>query len=411
MNVPQGKGVWIQRIAACEGGDPTAIVARAVAAGLGHVIVRIGEGSAPANQRADGADLAAELIERLTEAGLAAWGWHHLFGDPPNARQAHEHDYHLREAEYAVARAQALRAHGMVGLILEARVEYERSDGAAHKAELTMRRLRDGLPHLPLGVSSWKSPLEHPNFPWYEFRRLADFDLPHIFWVGQPAEAARQLATSQNAYAALAPRRAFCAVGSALWQPQPGELVEFLAQARNSKLPGASIWRWDELGLRGNEPYNGQRLDLRQHWDVVAGFDWPVATRADKRRVGPAIQRVFMEADLAQANAQMPPTLRRFFGALRRGQLPDLIGLYAADAAQLSAHQTRYGLEAIAEFLKELLWRPDLNTLAVLDAAAAGEIYVVRWVLAPGRNSALTGSDTFHLNRRGEIVFHSTALA
>ncbi|HRE28779.1 MAG TPA: nuclear transport factor 2 family protein, partial [Anaerolineales bacterium] len=95
----------------------------------------------------------------------------------------------------------------------------------------------------------------------------------------------------------------------------------------------------------------------------------------------------FMEADLAQANAQMPPTLRRFFGALRRGQLPDLIGLYASDAAQLSAHQTRYGLEAIAEFLKELLWRPDLNTLAVLDAAAAGEIYVVRWVLAPGRNS------------------------
>ncbi|HRE28781.1 MAG TPA: hypothetical protein PK954_19210, partial [Anaerolineales bacterium] len=81
--MPQGKGVWIQRIAACEGGDPTAIVARAVAAGLGHVIVRIGEGSAPANQRADGADLAAELIERLTEAGLSAWGWDHLFGDPP----------------------------------------------------------------------------------------------------------------------------------------------------------------------------------------------------------------------------------------------------------------------------------------------------------------------------------------
>ena len=117
-----------------------------------------------------------------------------------------------------------------------------------------------------------------------------------------------------------------------------------------------------------------------------------------------------MDADPAQANAQMPLTLRRFFGALRRGRLADILSLYAPEAAHLSAHQARYGSDSLDGFYQDLLRQPELNTLAVLDASAAGDVYVVRWVLAPGRNTALAGSDTFHLNRHGEITFHSTAL-
>lgn len=411
MRVPAGKGIWIQRVAACEGGEPGAIAARAVAAGLGHVIVRIGEGRDAANLRPDGADLAAAVIEQLTAAGIAAWGWHHLHGDAPGHRPDPAADDARAEADAAVARAHGLRAHGLVGLIVEARTEYERAVDPAIKAEHAMRRLRDGLPQLPLGVSSWKLPEEHPNFPWYEFRRLADFDLPHIFWMGQPAEAARQLAAAQEAYASLPPRRPFGAVGSALWRPQPGELLEFLAQARRSGLAGASIWRWDELGLRGDEPHNGQRLDFRAHWDVVAGFEWPIAAPNVVRGPTSTLQQVYKDADPAQAGAHMPETLRRFFGALRRGRLNDIVALYAAGAAHLSTHQARYGLEALAVFYQALLRQPELGTLAVLDASAAGDVYVVRWVLAPGRHTALAGSDTFHLNRRGEIVFHSTALA
>lgn len=403
--------MWIQRVAACEGGDPAAITARAQAAGLGHVLVRIGEGIGASNLRPDGADLAASVIEQLTAAGIAAWGWHQLHGDPPGYHADLPGDYAGAEADLAVARAQGLRAHGLVGLVVEARTEYERAADPAPKAERAMRRLRDGLQNVPLGVSSWKLPIEHPNFPWYEFRRLADFDLPHIFWVGQPAEAARQLVAAQEAYAALPPRRPFGAVGSALWRPQPGELLEFLAQARRSGLTGASVWRWDELGLKGNEPHNAQHLDFQAHWEVIAGFDWPLPTRAASRRAVPALQQVFIDADPAQANILMPLTLRRFFGALRRGRLADIVSLYAPEAAHLSAHQARYGVDTLSEFYQALLRQPELNTLAVLDASAAGDVYVVRWVLAPGRNSALAGSDTFHLNRNGAITFHSTTLA
>ncbi len=411
MLVPAGKGLWIQRVAACEGGEPAAIAERATAAGLGHVVVRIGEGPGAANVRPDGADLAAAVTEQLTAAGVAVWGWHQLQGDAPGYRADLPADFAAAEAEAAVARTQDLRAHGLVGLIVEARTEYERAADPAPKAEQAMRRLRDGLGSFPIGVSSWKLPVEHPNFPWYEFRRLADFDLPHIFWVGQPAEAARQLANAQEAYAALPPRRPFGAVGSALWRPQPGELLEFLTQARRSGLAGASIWRWDELGLRGNEAHNGQHLDFRAHWDVLAAFEWPAPSRTASRRALPALQQVFIDADPAQANTQMPLTLRRFFGALRRGRLDDIVSLYAPEAAHLSAHQARYGVETLLSFYQALLKQPELNTLAVLDASAAGDVYVVRWVLAPGRSSALAGSDTFHLNRKGEIVFHSTALA
>lgn len=410
MRVPTGKGLWIQRVAACEAGEAGTIAARAVEAGLGHVIVRIGEGRDPANVRPDGADLAAAVVEELTSAGVEVWGWHHLLGDAPSHRPDPGDDYVRAEAESAVARAQSLRAHGLVGLIVEARTEFERAVDPAAKAERAMRCLRDGLPQIPLGVSSWKLPEEHPHFPWYEFRRLADFDLPHIFWIGQPAEAARQLVASQESYAALPPRRPFGAVGSALWRPQPGELLEFLAQARRSGLAGASIWRWDEIGLRGDEAHNGQRLDFRAHWDVIAGFEWPVAQPRATRGTT-TLQQVYKDADPAQAGAQMPETLRRYFGALRRRRLREIVELYASEAAHLSTHQTRYGVEALSGFYEALLRQPELSTLAVLDASAAGDVFVVRWVLAPGRQTTLAGSDTFHLNGKGEIVFHSTALA
>jgi hypothetical protein len=407
--------VWIQRIAACENGQTAAIVERAHQAGLGHVMIRLSDGGDAANVRPDGADLAATLCAGLTKAGIAVWGWAGLYGDPPShQRAAADLPYHLHEAEMAVRRTRALLPAGLVGLVLDARVEYERCAKPETFAEAAAARLRDQLPDLPLGLSSWKSPTEHPNFPWYAFRRFVDLDLPHIFWLGQPAEAARQMTLTTQAYAALSPRRLLGAVGSALWLPQPAELVEFLTQARALGLAGAGIWRWDELGLRGNEAHNRQGLDLHRLWEAVAQFPWPV----DVSALASAQPRAEASAPL-EPMSDLPPTLKRFFVLLRRGQWAELVALYAADVAQLVAREASYGRDSLVEVLPRARAGDDFGSLAVLGVnALAGHsgpdpgasIYTVRWVLDAGRPDARAGSDTFHLNRRGEIVFHATAL-
>jgi hypothetical protein len=399
-----------------------AIVARAVLGRFSHAILRLSDGAEAANVRPDGADLALALGTALTQAGIEVWGWCGFTGDAPgHARGPRAIPYHLLEAHTAVERVRALQPAGLVGLVVDARVEYERSAQPEAYAEAACGWLRDQLPDLTLALSSWKSPGEHPYFPWYAFRRLMDIDLPHIFWVGQPAEAARQVTAAHHEYLALSPRRLIGAVGSALWQPQPAELVEFLTQAKALGLEGASVWRWDELGLRGNEAHNRQGLDLRRLWESVAAFPWPVerapsaaAARAAEITAGPSLEPL----------AEMPPTLKRFFILLRRGQWRDLLALYASDVAQLAAHHARYGHESLAELLTGALSGADFASLAVVGvndltggrsadlrgAPPAASIYSVRWVLDAGQPDVRSGAETFHLNRKGEIVFHATAL-
>ncbi|MBL8055137.1 MAG: hypothetical protein JNK29_00495, partial [Anaerolineales bacterium] len=279
MRLLTGKGLWLQRIAGCEAGDLDAIAARAQAAGLAHVIVKVADGADAYNVDPEtGRDLAAGLTRRLRAAGLTVWGWHSLYGDKPAFKGPFAADYHRREAEAAVARLAALQPAGLAGLVLEARGEFERSAGRGRKAAEYLAELPAGL---PLALSAWKSPAAHPRFPWAEFRERCQMDLPPVYWVGRHGEAERQLRAAVRPFQALAPARPLAPVGPAFfeanWRPTPNDLHEFLATARALGLPAASLWLWDQLGLTGGEPAdrNPRQLDFRPLWDALAAFPWP----------------------------------------------------------------------------------------------------------------------------------------
>jgi hypothetical protein len=275
---PRGKGIWIKRIMDCEQGDLETIVARARQAGFSHVILKIADGADPEHIDLNtGFDYAAELIARLTEAGIEAWSWHHIYGDTPVFKGILRAEYHLSEAERALQRTAQLQSAGLKGFIIKADEHYERIPERARKASQFSAIVRAGLGPLPIGLSSWKYPNSHRRFPWAEFRNHCDFDMPQVFWIGRQREAARQLETSLQRFARLEPALPIVATGPAFrqkkWQPLPDQLRAFLEKAIELGLPAANFWNWDSLSLTGDE--SDTQPDFREHWNVIAEFEWP----------------------------------------------------------------------------------------------------------------------------------------
>jgi hypothetical protein len=282
-NLLRGKGIWIQRIAHCENGGLDAIVARARAASFTHVLLKVADGADPYNLDPGGQDLARELAARLTEAGIEVWGWQPVYGDTPLFKGALRPDYHLAEAECALARVEQLRPAGLRGFVVVAGGDYERAHDRTRQAEQYSAALRRGLADLPIALSAWKYPNRHPRFPWAEFRAHCDLDLPQVFWIGRHGEAAKQVETSTRRFSPLEPRLPCLPVGPAFfehnWRPAPDDLIAFFDKAIALGLPAASLWDWDNLGLTGDESYNPLHLDFREHWNAAADFGWTEPTR------------------------------------------------------------------------------------------------------------------------------------
>ncbi|MBF8282600.1 MAG: hypothetical protein HW378_1515 [Anaerolineales bacterium] len=279
----RGKGIWIRRITACENGDLDAIAARARAASFTHVLLKVADGADACNlDPAAGFDHALELTTRLTEAGIDVWGWQQVYGDTPLFKGALHPDYHRSEAACALQRMEQLQAAGARGFVVVAGGDYERAHDRARKAGQFSAAVRNGLGGLPIALSAWKYPQRHPRFPWADFRAHCDFDLPQIFWIGKHGEAAKQLETSTQKFAALQPRLPYVPAGPAFfehnWRPAPDDLVAFFEKAIALGLPAANLWDWDDLGLTGDESHNPHHLDFREHWKAAADFEWTEPT-------------------------------------------------------------------------------------------------------------------------------------
>jgi hypothetical protein len=275
----RGKGVWIRRIAACEGGDPEAIVARALATGFSHLFLKVADGAEPYNvDPAAHFDAALELTDRLRSAGVAVWGWHTLYGDKPRFKGAFQEDYHLLEAACARQRLEQLVPAGMQGYALNPEGDYQRIPGRLHKATAFMEAVRAApeLERLPIGLSARKFPAVHHGFPWRAFRDQCDVDLPPVFWIGKRGQGPTQLEESLHQFNQLDPRLPYAPVGPGFceedWCPAPEELAAFFEKGLALGLPGASLWSWDDLNAAGEEAAG---RDLRQYWQVLAGLTRP----------------------------------------------------------------------------------------------------------------------------------------
>ncbi len=253
----QGKGFFTFNIPECEGGDPDSILAESRAAGLSHLIIKIGDGVQPAGTDASGNDFSAPVVEAFHQAGIRVWGWQYVYGANPAA-----------EATVAVSRIQAL---GLDGLVVSAGEEYEQPSRSS-AAHLYMTTVRAAL-KVPIALSSFRFPNYHPNFPWPDFLLSCDLHMPQVFWE-LAHNAGEQLIESKHQCDALPNARPFIPTGATYlasgWNPTDQDITDFLNTAKDLGVPAVNFFDWDTC-----------RASLPLAWQAITSFTWPVQPQAN----------------------------------------------------------------------------------------------------------------------------------
>lgn len=355
-----GKGIFTWQLPHCEGGDPGAIAARARAADLTHVLIKIADTVYEFGIDRYNRDLNPPVVAALRGQGIDVWGWHYVKGDDP-----------VREAQVAVRRVQSL---GLDGYVIDAEVEYKQA-GKANAARAFMEALRAGLPDTPIALSSFRFPSYHPELPWSAFLEKCDYNMPQVYWV-QAHNSDAQLARSAQEFSRLTPSRPVVPTGSAYgengWRATADDLQRFFQKAVELGLTAASAYSWDWAGAPGNE-------DL---WNAIAGFQWPAPPR--------------------------PEIAELLVSALNGGDAAEAAGLYHENAAHVTAAQTLSGRSAIAGWYRHLLGRllPGAR-FELTGHSGEGSSRHFTWTAAGPTGTVLDGNDTLGL-RDGKIQYHYT---
>lgn len=245
-----GKGIFIWKVAALYGGNPTRIADEARKAGFTHVLVKIADGKYRYNV-VGGRDLGAALVAELRRRGIQAWGWQYIYGTNPTL-----------EADVAVSLIQTL---GLDGFVVNAEGQFK-AKGMDKAAEQYMQRLRKKLPKLPIALSSYRYPTAHYQFPFDAFLKHCDFSMPQVYWQGS-TNSAQQLRKTVSEYAALRQKRPLfptaAAYGFGDWTATPEQIAAFVAEARALGLAGLNFWEW-----AASQQGNGKL------WSAVQSLRW-----------------------------------------------------------------------------------------------------------------------------------------
>jgi hypothetical protein len=270
--VISGKGMYLWNISRSEGGEAEAIARVAVEAGLSHVLVKIADGTQtfPYPTATSAPEQAQAVIDALRRSGIQAWGWQYVYGNQPE-----------READIAIQRCTEL---GVDGFIVNAEVEYKHRPS---QAERYMRRLRGGLGEMLIGLSSYRFPNLHREFPFNAFLEGCDVNMPQVYWM-RATNAGEQLMTciAQFRQSWLI-QKPILPTGSAFqehgWRPRPTQIFEFLDTARKT-CGGANFWVWE---------------NARRHaelWAAIRDYPWgdtaveaPVAAAIRLRVIPPTL--------------------------------------------------------------------------------------------------------------------------
>jgi len=361
----KGKGFFIWRIPACEGGSAQKIAAEAKAAGLSHVLIKIADGIYTYNYDwTNHVDLVPPVAQALRAKGIQVWGWHYVYGNSPTA-----------EADIAVKRIKELNLDGYV---IDAESQYK-EPGKAAAAKSFMTRLRNGIGNnVPVALSSYRYPSLHP-IPWNEFLEKCDYTMPQVYWMLAHNPGAQLARTIQEYDSPLIKyNRPMIPVGAAFtewgWAPTAEEVSEFLAAALSFNLSAANFWAW----------HNCRDILTPKHeiWNTIADFNW------DGGPLPP------------------PDITTSYINALNSLDENQVTNLYQTNAVHVTSARTIVGIDKIkawyGTFFNQIL---PLATFSLTGFSGTGNSRHFTWTAISGNGSVHNGNDTFGL-LDGKITYH-----
>lgn len=360
-----GKGTYLWQIKRVAGGDANAIAEMAKAANLSHVLIKVADGKYSYNIT-NGVDMVPALVTALRARGIGAWGWQYVYGNDPPA-----------EAKKAIERVKAFNLDGFI-VNAEAQFKAKGMDAVARKY---MQALRKGLPSFPIGLSTYRYPTVHYQFPYSAFLDYCDLNLPQIYWI-ESVNPAQQLKKSYSEYQTIKPWRTFLPTGAAFsqgnWTATPQQVNEFLAAARELQLPGANFW----------EMANAQEKDGGM-WRAIKDFNWggPLA---------PSDPAPEVEDEQPTPSTPKPDIVTRYLSALNSGDPNRVTVLYEKNVGKHSHNgQTRQGRSAIFGFYNTLLKKTLPNgKFSLIGSSADDRTYTVQWSATAAKAKVQRGKDT-----------------
>lgn len=356
----KGKGYYIWRIPNCEGGNVTVMQQKAVEADLGHVLVKVADGERSYNITSGGLDMAAQVVQAMKQVGIQAWGWQYIYGESP-----------ISEARAAIQRIEEL---DLEGFVVNAEAEFKVS-GKGRDATQYMSELRAAYPDLPVALSSYRFPSYHLQFPFEEFLKYCDINMPQVYWVGAHNPDS-QLAKCVSEFQGINPFRPIIPTGSAYasgaWQPTGTDIISFLSAAKEIGFTGANFWSWDYCSNH-----------LPHLWGKVQSFDWTSGNSGED-------------------------IVAQYMQALNAHDDEALAGMYTDDGVHITAASSIQGQSEIRSWYEAFLNQTFPNgAFSMVGFSSSGNIRRMTWQGISTNRTITSGRDTFGV-RDGKIAYHYT---
>ncbi|MEX2144420.1 MAG: hypothetical protein WD740_07480 [Anaerolineales bacterium] len=359
--IPQGKGTFLWQIKRVRGGDPGEITRLAGNARLSHVLIKVADGKYSYNIT-DGVDKVPATVAALRTRGIQPWGWQYVYGSDPVA-----------EAKKAIER---VKQFNLSGFVVNAERQFK-AKGMDKVAKEYMKELRKGLPKLTIGLSSYRYPTVHKDFPFKAFLDYCDFNMPQVYWLGA-SNPADQLGRSVSEFRALMPGQPIVATGSVFsygsWAPTPQQLKQFLIKARQLKLPGANFWEM------------ATALEQGAWWRTIRDFSWEASPPPPPPDDDPP--------------SSTPKGIERYMEALNSNSASDATVRYTKKMSTHSyAGQTRKGRPEIFGYYDNLFRNVLPNgKFKLLSLTGSGSNYNLEWSATSTKGKVQRGKDSLVLN-------------
>lgn len=254
LSVINGKGMWIWQTLKTEAGDADAVVARATAAGLRQVWVRVGD----SRYGFYAADYLSRLLPAAHRAGLSVIGW----GFPYLHDPASDAAWSVEAVTWRAPDGSRLDGFSPdIELASEGVVLTEK------RITLYLGQVRPAAGPMPLIATVYRATDARWNgtYPYRAIAPYVDAFAPMVYWGcvepgGATLESVERLASLKPVHVIGQGYNAG-PEGGRVGAPSAAETVRFLDVARRAGAVGASMWVWQSMG--------------DQQWDALSGYVWP----------------------------------------------------------------------------------------------------------------------------------------